>query len=90
MNNKNQNKKIIRFVAEYDNRNDALLAKYPLKSFDLSAFQEEFGIVNPDNQMLARYPVFESSQLLLNSHLSKPIRWNFLSLSYYLETEEPD
>lgn len=88
MNNQNQNKKITRFIAEYDNHNDALIAKHPLKSFDLSDFQEEFGIVNPDNQMLAKYPVFESSQLLLNNHLVKPIRWKFLSHSYYLESNE--
>lgn len=81
------NQKITRFIAEYANQNDALIAKYPLKSFDLAEFQEEFGIVSPDNQMLDRYPIFESSLLLLNAHLAKPIAWKFVSHSYYLETE---
>jgi len=83
------NKKITRYIAEYTNQTDALVAKYPLKTFDLAEFQEEFGIVNPDNQMLDRYPIFESSLLLLNAHLAQPVPWKFVTHSYYLETQKP-
>lgn len=74
-----------RFIAEYDNTDDQLLHRYELKSFDLAAFQEEFGIVNPENQMQDRYPVFECSVFVVEQHLEKKIHWNFLTRSYYLE-----
>ncbi len=82
------NNKITRYIAEYTNQTDELVAKYPLKSFDLEEFQEEFGIVNPENQMLDRYPIFESSLLLLNAHLANPVQWKFVSHSYYLEAQK--
>lgn len=78
-----------RYIAEYSNHTDQCVARYPVHSFDLIQFQDEFGIVSPTNQMLDRYPVFESSVCFLASHLKKNIPWNFLTHSYYLESDKP-
>lgn len=78
---------VIRYIAEYSNQTDACIAHHPLQSFDLNRFQEEFGIVSPDNPMLDRYPVFETSVHFLAGYLKKNIKWNFLTHSYYLESE---
>lgn len=79
--------RIIRYIAEYSNQTDTCIARHPLRFFDLNRFQEEFGIVSPDNPMLDRYPIFETSTPFLAGYLQKNIAWNFLTHSYYLESE---
>lgn len=78
---------ISRFIVEYSNDDDTRLKEYPLKSFVLADFQDEFGIVHSTNEMLDKYPVFECSVLLLEQHLKTKIRWDFLNKSYYLESK---
>ncbi len=74
-----------RYLAGYSEETEWLLARYDLKSFELSAFQKEFGEENPENPMFDCYEVTESNIRFLERHLAENPEWNFNERSYFVE-----
>ncbi len=48
-----------RYIAEYSEVTEELIAEHDLSSFDLKLFQVEFGEPNTENPMLDCYPIKE-------------------------------
>ncbi|MBM7424675.1 DUF7683 domain-containing protein [Spongiibacter marinus] len=51
-----------RYVAEFSELSEELLAKYDLSSFDLASFQSEFGESDASNPMFDCYQINVSAQ----------------------------
>jgi hypothetical protein len=74
-----------RYIAEYSERNEDLLAEHELSSFDLEKFQEEFGETDPKNPMFDCYPIKESNTNFLKQYVDSEPVWDFEVKSYFIE-----
>lgn len=78
---------IRRYIAEYSEQNDELIAEYDLTNFDLEKFQKEFGEPDQKNPMFDCYPIKQSNISFIQSYIEIAPVWDFKSKSYFLETE---
>lgn len=74
-----------RYLTEYSNETEELIAEYDLQSFDLKLFQTEFCGPDRDNQMFDCYSIKESNVKFLKMHLVKEPEWDFVEKSYFVE-----
>jgi len=77
--------KVRRYVAEFSEETEELLATYDLSSFNLIEFQREFRESNARNPMLDCYSVHESNLEFLSKYMFKEPVWDFLNKSYFVE-----
>ena len=73
-----------RFVSEFDNDSDELVADHELRDFDLPTFQREFG-VSSDNPMFDCYPIRREQVGFVSMYLEQPVSWDFDNRSYFVE-----
>ncbi|WP_339074652.1 DUF7683 domain-containing protein [Teredinibacter turnerae] len=74
-----------RYLAEYSEETEWLIARYDLETFELPAFQKEFGEANPKNPMFDCYAVAENNISFLERYLGEKPKWNFNERSYFVE-----
>jgi hypothetical protein len=77
--------KVRRYIAEYSEETEELVAEHELLDFELDAFKKEFGEANPDQSMFGCNPVLAANTDFLNPFLVKPISWDFDKSSYFVE-----
>ncbi|MCY9826088.1 DUF7683 domain-containing protein, partial [Vibrio chagasii] len=77
--------KVRRYIAEYSEETEDLVAEHELLDFELDAFKKEFDEANPDQPMFGCYPVLAANTDFLNPLLVKPISWDFDKSSYFVE-----
>lgn len=77
--------KVSRYLAEYSESTEKLLAKYDLSDFDLVAFQKEFSEANPDNPMFDCYQVKKSNVEFLQRYIENEPKWDFANNAYFVE-----
>jgi len=75
-----------RFVAEYSETTDELLAEHELETFNLKQFQAEFD-ANNDDPMFYCYSITASKADFIEKYLRKKIEWEFTLKAYFLEAE---
>lgn len=73
-----------RYVAEYSENTDELLADYELETFELKQFQVEF-CENRDEPMFCCYPITVSKVDFMEGYLKEKINWDFANKAYFLE-----
>jgi len=77
-----------RFITEFSNETDELLAEYDLASFDLKLFQIEFAEGDASDPMYYCYPIKEENIAFLKKYLSEELDWDFVNKAYFVEAEE--
>jgi hypothetical protein len=77
--------KVRRYIAEYSEETEKLLAEYELSAFDLAKFQKEFGEICPENPMFDCYPIKKSNVAFLKSYINEEPSWDFAKKSYFVE-----
>ncbi|AUD77897.1 hypothetical protein CW740_01050 [Kangiella profundi] len=79
--------KVRRYISEFCNHSDQLLAEYDLRSFDLHKFQNEFGVIDMKNPMFDCYPLHWSNIPFMKAYLSLEPEWDFVNKSYFVESQ---
>ncbi|WP_456238191.1 DUF7683 domain-containing protein [Marinobacter mangrovi] len=74
-----------RFLAEYSEQSEELIARYEFAKFDLDAFQSEFQVESSD-PMFDCYEVGQRHLRFLESCLARVPSWDFDDNSYFLES----
>jgi len=74
-----------RFLAEYSEQSEELIARYEFAKFDLDAFQAEFQIDSLD-PMFDCYEVEQQHLRFVESHLVQVPNWDFEGSSYFVES----
>jgi len=77
--------KVRRYIAEYCEETEALIAEYDLVSFDLVKFQTEFNEPNSENPMFECCPIKEKNIPFIENYVAQKIAWNFNQKSYFVE-----
>jgi len=77
--------KVRRYITEFSEKTEELLAEYELSSFDLKKFQAELGETDKENSMVDCYPIHEKSIVFMKSFLSCEPKWDFKNKSYFVE-----
>jgi hypothetical protein len=77
--------KVRRYIAEFSQETEELIAEYDLCYFELKQFQTEFCEPNSDNPMFDSYPIKECNVKFLKKHLAKEPEWDFVNKSYFVE-----
>ncbi|ODC03837.1 hypothetical protein BFW38_10065 [Terasakiispira papahanaumokuakeensis] len=73
-----------RFVTEYSNETETLLADYELVAFNLEAFQSALGVSSED-PMFDCYEIGPHHVVFLTQCLAIMPAWDFSRRSYYIE-----
>ena len=79
--------RVHRYLAEYSNETDELLARHEFTHFDLAAFQGAFGITTAADPMYDCYEVTPETKEFISGFTGTPIAWDFNGRSYYVEAE---
>lgn len=74
-----------RYIAEFSEETEELLAKYDLSSFDLASFQLEFGESDSSNPMFDCYQINKENVAFIKRHLKEEPNWDFINKSYFVE-----
>jgi len=74
-----------RYITEFSEETEELLAEHDLFSFELDKFQVEFGELNTENPMFDCYPIKESNVGFLKKYIAKEPEWDFVNKSYFVE-----
>jgi hypothetical protein len=74
-----------RFIAEYSEETEELLAEYELSSFELIEFQAEFNETNPRDPMFDCYSIKKENVEFIKSHIVQEPEWDFVNKSYFVE-----
>ena len=77
--------KVRRYITEFSEETEELIAEHELSDFDLKKFRHEFGEDNPDQGMITCYQITESNINFLEKYLASPIDWDFKRSSYFVE-----
>ena len=75
-----------RYITEFSEETDQLLAEYELSSFDLSKFQNEFGVADSGSPMFDCYQIGKGNVSFLNEYLAEEPKWDFEKKSYFVES----
>jgi len=78
--------KVKRYITEFSEKTEELLAEYDLNSFELSEFQKEFNETNDKNPMFECYPIKPENVGFLKKYISDSPEWDFSSKSYFVES----
>lgn len=73
-----------RYIAEYSEKTDVLLANYELDTFSLKEFQAEFK-AHDGEPMFDCYPIRQSNIEFLSKHVLTEPNWDFVTKAYFLE-----
>ncbi len=76
-----------RYVTEFLEVTEELIAEYELLSFELKQFQMEFETLGSDSPMFNCYPIKECNVKFLSMYLVKEPEWDFVNKSYFLQAE---
>ena len=74
-----------RFITEFSEATEMLVAEYELSSFDLEKFQKEFGEVSSGDPMFDCYVIRESNISFLKEFIEREPEWDFEANSYFIE-----
>lgn len=74
-----------RYITQFSNETEELIAEYDLSDFELEIFQNEFGESNPENPMFDCYQIRELNVPFLKSYIDKEPNWDFSKNSYFVE-----
>lgn len=74
-----------RFIAEYSEKTEELLAEHFFDSFDLERFKAEFDEPDEDFPMLACYRIHPQNVSFVERYIAKPPAWDFDNKSYFVE-----
>ena len=77
--------KVRRYIAEYSEESEKLIAEYDLSSFELESFQREFGESDSRNPMFDCYPITKLNINFIKNHVEKEPEWDFANKSYFVE-----
>ncbi|MFT5677138.1 MAG: hypothetical protein ACI808_003090 [Paraglaciecola sp.] len=77
--------KVKRYITEFFEETEELIAEYDLGGFDLSKFQKEFNEPNAENPMLDCYPIKSENISFLKKYIDVEPEWNFVNKSYFVE-----
>lgn len=78
--------KVRRYITEFSEDTEELIAEYDLESFELKQFQIELGEQNDENPMFDCYPIKEGNVEFLRKYLRREPNWDFVNNSYFLES----
>lgn len=78
-----------RYIAEYSEETQFLMAEYHLADFDLSKFQQEFDEPNPNDPMFDCYAITLENISFLKPYLNIEPKWDFVKNSYFVEASIP-
>ena len=74
-----------RYIAEYSEETEELIAEHELIDFDLNKFKIEFGEINPEQPMFGCYPISPSNISFLEKYLGNELKWDFQKSSFFVE-----
>ena len=74
-----------RYISEFSEETDELIAEYDFRSFELKELQIEFGEPNSESPMFDCYPIKECNVEFLAKYLEKEPEWNFVHKAYFVE-----
>tara|TARA_B100001989_G_C24528971_1_gene460422 strand:- start:1188 stop:1451 length:264 start_codon:yes stop_codon:yes gene_type:complete len=77
--------KVRRYIAEYSEETEELMAEYYLSDFDLAAFQKEFYEPDPKNPMFNCYPITADNLSFIRNYIENEPDWDFENKSYSVE-----
>ena len=77
--------KVRRYITEFSEETDELIAEYDLASFELKQFQVEFCEPKSDSPMFDCYPIKKCNVKFLRKHLAREPEWDFVNKSYFVE-----
>lgn len=73
-----------RYITEFSEQTEELLAEYELATFSLREFQEEFS-ESTDTPMFDCYPISASKIDFIRKYVLEEPKWDFIDNSYFLE-----
>lgn len=74
-----------RYIAEYSEETQELIAEYDLALFELSQFQKEFNEPNGNDPMFDCYPIKLENTRFLKGYIIDEPKWDFVKKSYFVE-----
>jgi hypothetical protein len=74
-----------RYIAEYSEETEELIAEHDLTGFELSQFQREFNEPNNEDPMFDCYPIKLENLSFLKTYINDEPEWNFVKKSYFVE-----
>jgi hypothetical protein len=74
-----------RYITEFSEIAEKLLAEYELSDFDLEKFQKEFGVLDPENPMFDCYPIKKSNVDFIKNFIHEEVNWDFVDKCYFVE-----
>jgi len=77
--------KVRRYITEFCEETEELIAEYDLASFDLAKFQNELNEPNKENPMFDCYPINKENVKFIENYISNNITWDFKKKSYFVE-----
>ncbi len=79
--------KVRRYIAEFSEKTEELLAEHELTSFDLEKFQNMFCVSDLNNPMFDCYQINEANCDFLAGYIDFEPSWDFKNKSYFVESE---
>ncbi|MCF6442921.1 hypothetical protein L1077_26205 [Pseudoalteromonas luteoviolacea] len=77
--------KVRRFISEYSQKAEVLIAEYELSELDLFKLKAEFDETNPEQAMFDCYEIRKSNVSFINKYTHEPIAWDFSKNAYFIE-----
>lgn len=74
-----------RYVTEFSNSTDELIAEYELDSFDMTEFRVWFKVPTSGNPMFESYPILAENVEFIENYMGIKPEWDFEMNSYFVE-----
>ena len=82
---KDTNFGVRRYIAEYSDETEELIAEHDLTGFELSQFQREFNEPNNEDPMYDCYPIKLENLSFLKTYINDEPEWDLVNKSYFVE-----
>jgi len=77
--------KVKRYITEFSEETEELIAEYDLDGFELSKFLNEFNEPHAENPMFDCYPIKSENVSFLKKYIDDVPEWDFVNKSYFVE-----
>ena len=77
--------KVRRYISEFSEETEELIAEYDLASFSLARFQAELSQSSFESPMFDSYPIQENNVKFIEGYMGYKIAWDFDNKSYFVE-----
>ncbi len=77
--------KVKRYITEFSEETEELVAEHDLDGFELLEFQKEFNEPNAEDPMFDCYSIKSENISFLKKYITVEPEWDFVNKSYFVE-----